>query len=53
MFTLIVELKDKPGQLIKTLEPISRLGGNVIGVVHKRDRVTPLKNSSRDIGGYR
>ena len=43
MFTLIVELKDKPGQLIKTLEPISRLGGNVIGIVHKRDKITPLK----------
>ena len=43
LFTLIVELKDKPGQLIKTLEPISKLGGNVIGIVHKRDKITPLK----------
>ncbi len=43
MLTLIVELKDKPGQLIKTLEPISKLGGNVIGIVHKREKITPLK----------
>jgi len=34
---LIVELKDTPGQLIRALEPISRLGGNIISVVHMRE----------------
>ena len=43
LFTLIVELKDKPGQLLKTLEPISKLGGNILGIVHKREKITPLK----------
>jgi len=36
---LEVELKDKPGQLVRALEPISRLGGNIISVVHMRERV--------------
>jgi ACT domain-containing protein len=34
---LDVELKDRPGQLVRALEPISRLGGNVISIVHNRD----------------
>jgi ACT domain-containing protein len=34
---LDVELKDKPGQLVRALEPISRLGGNLISVVHLRE----------------
>ncbi len=42
LMTIVVELKDKPGQLIKALEPISRLGGNIRGVIHKRDKKTPL-----------
>ncbi len=42
-FTLIVELEDKPGQLLKVIEPISKLGGNVISVVHDRHKVSPLK----------
>ncbi len=40
--TMVVELEDKPGQLIKVLEPISKLGGNVVSVTHRRDEVTPL-----------
>lgn len=40
--TMVVELEDKPGQLIKVLEPISKLGGNVISVIHRRDEITPL-----------
>lgn len=40
--TMVVELEDKPGQLIKVLEPISRLGGNIISITHRRDEITPL-----------
>jgi len=39
---MVVELEDKPGQLIKVLEPISKLGGNIISVTHRRDEITPL-----------
>ncbi|MDI9645345.1 MAG: amino acid-binding protein [Archaeoglobales archaeon] len=39
---MIVELEDKPGQLLKTLEPISRLGGNIVGIIHQRGKKTPL-----------
>ena len=41
--TLVVELEDKPGQLLRVIEPISRLGGNIISIVHDRNRITPLK----------
>jgi ACT domain-containing protein len=37
---LDIELKDKPGQLVRALEPISRLGGNIISVVHLREVLT-------------
>jgi len=37
---LDVELKDKPGQLVKALEPISRHGGNLISIVHMREELT-------------
>ncbi|MFQ5800292.1 MAG: ACT domain-containing protein [Candidatus Hydrothermarchaeales archaeon] len=37
---LDVELKDRPGQLVRALEPISRLGGNIISVVHIREELT-------------
>ncbi len=42
VISIVVELKDKPGQLLKVLEPISKLGGNIIGITHKRDKITPL-----------
>ncbi len=42
MLTMVVELEDKPGQLLKVLEPISKMGGNVISVTHRRDEITPL-----------
>lgn len=32
-----LELKDVPGQLVKALEPISTLGGNIVSVVHLRE----------------
>jgi len=42
LLTLVVELEDKPGQLVKVLEPISKIGGNIVGVVHQRGKKTPL-----------
>ncbi|MHC1636443.1 MAG: amino acid-binding protein [Candidatus Methanospirareceae archaeon] len=36
-----IELKDIPGQLVSALEPISALGGNIISVIHHRDKKTP------------
>lgn len=42
LFTLIVELEDKPGQLLKALEPIARNGGNIVGIFHQRGKKTPL-----------
>ncbi len=35
-----LELKDVPGQLVRALEPISALGGNIISVVHMREERT-------------
>jgi len=42
LITLIVELEDRPGQLLKVLEPISKTGGNIVGIVHQRGKKTPL-----------
>ncbi|MCS7119262.1 MAG: ACT domain-containing protein [Archaeoglobaceae archaeon] len=42
LFTLIVELEDKPGQLLRVLEPIAKNGGNIVGIVHQRGKKTPL-----------
>lgn len=36
-----IELKDRPGQLLNALEPISSLGGNIKSVYHHHDRKTP------------
>lgn len=41
--SIVVELKDQPGQLIKALEPMSNFGGNVLGILHQREKMTPLK----------
>ncbi len=42
LFTLIVELEDKPGQLLSVLEPIARNGGNIVGIFHQRGKKSPL-----------
>jgi len=34
-----VELADKPGQLMMVIEPISKRGGNFLGIYHLRDRL--------------
>ena len=33
-----VELKDRPGQLLAALEPVSSLGGNIVSVIHHHKR---------------
>ncbi len=43
VISIIVELLDKPGQLLNTLEPISKGGGNILSIIHQRDKITPLK----------
>jgi len=42
LITLIVELEDRPGQLLKVLQPISAMGGNIVGIIHQRGKKTPL-----------
>lgn len=34
---LVLELLDIPGQLMDAFEPISRLGANIVTVIHQRD----------------
>jgi ACT domain-containing protein len=36
-----IELKDIPGQLVLALQPISEFGGNILNVLHQRDKKTP------------
>lgn len=36
--SLDLQLKDVPGQLVKALVPISSLGGNIVTVVHMREK---------------
>jgi ACT domain-containing protein len=37
---LTLGLVDKPGQLAKALEPIARCGGNIVSIIHERERIT-------------
>jgi ACT domain-containing protein len=39
---IVMELEDVPGQLLKALEPISRFGGNIQSIMHRREQKTPL-----------
>jgi ACT domain-containing protein len=39
-FDLTLGLVDRPGQLIKALEPIAKNGGNIISILHDREEVT-------------
>ena len=34
---LVLELQDVPGQLLDALNPIGRLGANIVAVIHQRD----------------
>lgn len=40
-FTLRIELEDKPGELLRSLEPIAEHGGNLLSIYHERGNVTP------------
>ncbi|MFW6128174.1 MAG: amino acid-binding protein [Halobacteriota archaeon] len=42
LVSIVVEVKDKPGQLLKALEPVSRMGGNILGILHQREKMSPL-----------
>ena len=37
-FDLTLALVDKPGQLLRALEPIAKNGGNIISIIHERDK---------------
>jgi ACT domain-containing protein len=37
-FNLTLSLFDKPGRLIQALNPIAKNGGNIITILHERDR---------------
>lgn len=39
--SMILELKDIPGQLVLALAPISELHGNIMSVVHQHEEKTP------------
>ncbi|NYB52853.1 MAG: amino acid-binding protein [Methanobacteriaceae archaeon] len=34
---LVLDLPDVPGQLMEALEPMGRLGANIVAVIHQRD----------------
>ena len=37
---LTLGLADRPGQLLKALEPIAKNGGNIISIVHEREKTS-------------
>ena len=39
-FDLTLAVADRPGQLLRALEPIAWNGGNIISVIHERERFT-------------
>jgi ACT-domain-containing protein, predicted allosteric regulator of homoserine dehydrogenase len=38
-YSLTFALPDTPGQLLRVLEPIAKMGGNIVSIIHERDRV--------------
>ncbi len=36
-FNLVLDVPDVPGQLLEVLEPMGRLGANIVTVIHQRD----------------
>lgn len=36
-FNLVLDLQDVPGKLMEALEPVGRLGANIVTVIHQRD----------------
>jgi ACT domain-containing protein len=37
-----LELKDRPGQLVQALKPLSTFGANIMSVLHHHDQRTPM-----------
>ncbi|NMA09414.1 threonine dehydratase [Methanoculleus chikugoensis] len=42
-----LEMRDRPGQLVAALQPISAVGGNIIAVIHQRE--TPAATEALDV----
>ncbi|WP_332449505.1 amino acid-binding protein [Methanoculleus sp.] len=42
-----LEMKDRPGQLVAALKPISAVGGNIKAVIHQRE--TPADTETLDV----
>jgi ACT domain-containing protein len=40
-YTVRLELVDRPGELLRALEPIASQGGNLLSIFHERGNVTP------------
>jgi ACT domain-containing protein len=40
-YTVRLELVDRPGELLRALEPIADEGGNLLSIFHERGNVTP------------
>lgn len=40
-YTVRLELVDRPGELLRALEPIAENGGNLLSIFHERGNVTP------------
>ncbi|MCO8268099.1 amino acid-binding protein [Haloferax sp. AB510] len=40
-YTFRLELVDKPGELLRALQPIAAHGGNLLSIFHERGNVTP------------
>lgn len=40
-YTIRLELVDRPGELLRALEPIADLGANLLSIFHERGNITP------------
>jgi len=40
-YTVRLELVDRPGELLRALEPIAENGGNLLSIFHERGNLTP------------
>ena len=40
-YTVRLELLDRPGELLRALEPVAEHGGNLLSIFHERGNVTP------------
>jgi ACT domain-containing protein len=40
-YTIRLELVDRPGELLRALEPIAEQGGNLLSIFHERGNLTP------------